>query len=466
MRNADSTVAFRRELVIGSDAAETNVNGFRNGPRRIGKHDQTMLHRQVNHFAKEMYDQRLFDEIQAYADSSESEKLTSEVIESIPERSELVRVGDGHTRVDFGAAAIRQTPNGAFTVIAPYGQGAHPTDIMDRFPPSYYGIETFETGRDDSPEAIAEGTRLKRINEWVKNNSNDLALLEIMYPQGQPADGSGANLRLRQPVPPAVGLDGQGHPTVFAPPVVDQTTSNFSPFCVGVHPRPQTGLDNFIIYAPDAPVTSNASLGFAATNPQNAASQPIDVTSAILGLNTQITNSSAALIGVNYDQLTRSYEIAKKELYELAITSTRNTRLYGRDGDYLSSSTVSQVDLMFPKKILITSNDLLQQPERSQDAASREPILSSYTLPTILPVSVKADAQPSGSSSSPFGSVFFSETGTRRYHSLIKIPGGLRSFRIHALLSYKDSSKTAKEILLPPGGLFSCQLLFTKKMEE
>ena len=138
--------------------------------------------------------------------------------------------------------------------------------------------------------------------------------------------------------------------------------------------------------------------------------------------------------------------MAKKELYDKVISPTRSTRLYGWDGDYLSSSAVSQCDLMFPfKKILITSNDLLQQPERSQDAASREPILSSYTLPTILPVSVSAAAQPSGSNSTPFGSVFFSESGgTRRYHSLIKIPGGLRSFRIHAMLSYKDSTKCIK----------------------
>ena len=172
-------------------------------------------------------------------------------------------------------------------------------------------------------------------------------------------------------------------------------------------------------------------------------------------------------MGVDYSELTRSYEICKKEIYSVEITPTRPTRIFGYDGDYIASTLSSQIDLMFPfSKILLTSNDLLQVPERNQDPASRQPILTSYTLSTIIPTGVSADAEPSVSTSSPFGTVYFSEMGNRRYHHLIKVPGGLRQFRINAQLTYKDPTKMAKDIMLPSSGMFSCQLLFTRKMDQ
>ena len=453
-QNADRAIAFQKHLVMSTPVTETNVNGFVNGARQIAKYDATMLNRQINRFAKAFYDISIFDELQTYADTNETEKLTSTEIASIPTRSEIVRVGDGHTRVDFGAAEIRQVDNAQFTIIAPYGQGTHPQAIVRRFPNSLYALETYS---QDGPDAN-ENARVGAINAWVKAHPSELAVLEVM-----PA--SNPHLRFQQQVPQPLGRDNQGELTEFQ----DPEDTRLSPFCVGVRTRPQTGNDNFIIYAPpkQTPLQGLASwgLGWDATNNSidNSILQPVDTTH----LAAQLATANAALVGVDYSELTRSYEICKKEIYSVEITPTRPTRIFGYDGDYIASTLSSQIDLMFPfSKILLTSNDLLQVPERSQDPASRQPILTSYTLSTIIPTGVSADAEPTGSTSSPFGTVYFSEMGNRRYHHLIKGPGGLRQFRINAQLTYKNPNKMAKDIMLPSGAMFSCQLLFTRKMEQ
>ena len=142
-------------------------------------------------------------------------------------------------------------------------------------------------------------------------------------------------------------------------------------------------------------------------------------------------------------------------------------RLFGFDGDYIASTYSSHVDLMFPfRQLIITSDDLQQLPEKSQDASSRQPILSSYTLSTLGNTTVDKEGHPAGGTSHPFGTVYFSESGARRYHHLLKLPGALRSFRLAAALTYKDNSKEPIKVKLMPGGQFAAQMLFTRKMEE
>ena len=445
--DADMNVAFQRQLNMGAHAGETNVNGNINGVRRIQQYDGDMLNRQINRFARALYDLAIFDEIQAFADINQTEKLTTAEISSIPKSSEVVRVGDGHTRIDFQAGEV-VLQNQAHNMITVYGRGTVPLETIRRFPSSFYCIEMFQ-----QDVATEEGARLKIINDWVKSNPNDLALLEFM-PKG------GAWLQFLQQVPNEMIRDAHGHLTEFAVP----TDRRISPLCIGTGTRPETGTDNFIIYAPEK---KELKLGWVAQHPDRGALQPIYTEHILNAQAGQVVTAQLAFLGIDYSELTRSYEICKKEMYDTAVSSTRPTRVFGYDGDYIASSLSSQVDLIFPfKQILLTSNDLLQVPERSQDAASRQPILSSYTLPTIIPTSVGADAEPTGSSSSPFGTIYFSEGGNRRYHHLIKIPGGLRQFRINAQLTYKDHYKMAKDILLPPGAQMNCQLLFTRKMEQ
>ena len=93
---------------------------------------------------------------------------------------------------------------------------------------------------------------------------------------------------------------------------------------------------------------------------------------------------------------------------------------------------------------------------RSQDAASRQPILSSYTLSTMISTAIDAKGAPAGGS---IGTVYFSESGARRYHHLVKVGGGMRQFRLHAALTYKDHSKSSKAVSLAPGGQFTAQHL-------
>ena len=132
--------------------------------------------------------------------------------------------------------------------------------------------------------------------------------------------------------------------------------------------------------------------------------------------------------------------------------------------DETMSTRSGQVDIAFPyKAIAITSQDLLHVPERSGDHNTMMPILSSFNLPSLFTASISASGQITGATSTPFGSVSFSESGARRYHELTPLPGGLRSFQLQAELVPKDSNVPRKRFRIPPGGRFSVQLLFVQK---
>ena len=168
---------------------------------------------------------------------------------------------------------------------------------------------------------------------------------------------------------------------------------------------------------------------------------------------------------ITFSDISRAFHLCKKEISP-SVGATA-VKLYGFDGDYLTSMLPSQIDLVFPfKHMVLTSDDLNQKPERTSDIGGIDPILSSYTLASAWPTSVDSQGQPAGGASAPFGSVYFSESGARRFHHLTKVPGGLRRFKIQASLSYKDNSRAVKKIVLPPGGSFDCQLLFMRKSEE
>ena len=171
------------------------------------------------------------------------------------------------------------------------------------------------------------------------------------------------------------------------------------------------------------------------------------------------------MLTVAYNSLTRAYNLGRKELSDgVGITAGSEVRMYSHDGDYIASKLSSHIDLIFPfRQIILTSADLQQVPERSQDAASRQPILSSYTLSTVIPSSIDAGGEPAGGSSQAFGTIYFSESGARRFHHLIKVPGALRKFQIEASITRKDPSKPEKRVVLAPGGQFTCQLLFMRK---
>ena len=135
-----------------------------------------------------------------------------------------------------------------------------------------------------------------------------------------------------------------------------------------------------------------------------------------------------------------------------------------RTQDYFESTLSGQVDLTFKyKSISLTSNDLQALPERTSDANALQPVLSSYSLPTNFDANVKTTGEVTGFESTPYGTITFSENAARRYHSLSAIPGGLRQFTINAVLDPKDDRTSKQVCKLPPGGRFSCQLLFVRK---
>ena len=84
----------------------------------------------------------------------------------------------------------------------------------------------------------------------------------------------------------------------------------------------------------------------------------------------------------------------------------------------------------------------------------------------MWPISVDKEGKPAGGESTPFGTVYFTESGARRFHHLTPVPGGLRQFTINAALTYKDDKRTVKRVKIPPGGSFNAQLLFIRKVNE
>ena len=135
-----------------------------------------------------------------------------------------------------------------------------------------------------------------------------------------------------------------------------------------------------------------------------------------------------------------------------------------RTGDYIKSERSGQVDVAFPfKSISLTSNDLMAVPERSGDSNQLQPILSSYNIPTMFDAGTSTSGEISNFTSTPYGTVTFSEGGARRYHNLTSIPGGLRQFTVQCILDPKDDSAPKSVLKLPPNGRFSLQMVFVKK---
>ena len=149
----------------------------------------------------------------------------------------------------------------------------------------------------------------------------------------------------------------------------------------------------------------------------------------------------------------------------LSLADSAGINLSLRTRDNFVSELNGQVDLAFPyKSISLTSNDLLAVPERSGDANELQPILSSYSIPSMFSAGVGSDGTVESFTSSPYGTVTFSEGGSRRYHQLTAIPGGLRRFQVNAVLDPKNDRFAKTKISIPAGGRFSCQLLFVRKI--
>ena len=145
--------------------------------------------------------------------------------------------------------------------------------------------------------------------------------------------------------------------------------------------------------------------------------------------------------------------------------NNKGVNLALRTNDYFKSERSGQVDIAFPyKSISLTSNDLLAVPERTGDANTLQPILSSYTIPTIFDAGASTSGKIQSFTSTPYGTVTFSEGGTRRYHQLSAIPGGMRQFTVQCVLDPKDDKQSKTLVKLPPGGRFSCQFVFVRKV--
>ncbi len=353
------------------------------------------------------------------------ETMTQEMLSTLPSTSEIVSSGRGDW-LDLG----NQTVSGA----------AGEEDLVQWFhtgnrftmPNPWWSIRAY-TG---------DGNHL----QFIRDNVNDKPWLQMSH-----------NSTLT-PIPQwtLFSLRAIGGTSMTGG--VTANEHNVSPILCGLAPRFANTTDDYVIWAPLLPI---------GTAGQPVANHfPIDY-SQLASSQTTGFKPDASHIAVAFDQGSRGYNMARKELTGTQLTSTYPARIYGADGDFIASTVASHVDLIFPfNQLILTSDDLQQVPEKTQDAGSRQPILSGYTLSTFVPTSVDRHGEPSGSTSTPFGTIYFSEGGQRRYHHLMRLSGPLRQFAINCAITYKDPTKDAREMLLHPGGQFTAQLLFIKKMDE
>ena len=404
------------------------VNGVKFERAYLQSYNDIALRLQVHKFGEIIRGSKVFATgASTFAATSVTERVTGTMVSVIPRKSEEMEHNRG---VDFGGQQLENLgyqPNLQTDMLRLMGSGHEPGDLCHRFAkPVWWGVKVFH---EDTPLPQDSAER-KRINAFVKNNPNDKPHIRFV------GHNSASDV-----------LWIQGYP------IANYGGVSVSPIVTGVASRASerttaAETDNFIIWAP--PVVNNH--------------QQIE---APTSLTSQAATAKKAVVSIQYDRLTRAYQLCKKEHTELAITNDSETRLYGEDGDYISSSLMSQIDAIFPyRQIILTSNDLMQIPERSQDVSISQPILSSYTLPTIIPTSVDKEGEASGGTSQPFGTVYFSEGGTRRFHHLNKVQGGMREFSVQAMLSYKNSATNPTTIRLQPGGQFTCQLLFVRKNDQ
>ena len=382
-------------------------------------YDRTRLLQQVDRMHKYMLRSRLFQDADTTG-SEQTQRITDSMLATIPQQyEEAVDM----TGLDF--MTMEQRPmdmNGNADVLDAHGMGTLPASVITRFPSVWWGVQTYDTTGQNT-EFMAERAR---INTFVEANVNDKPYIHLHVGTGHTVAEAASFFII-----PSATVGGLA-------------TAHLCPIVTGVGPRVQRANadhgSNFVF----AMVGVNASLSTYLAAHQATAKN--------------------ARYGLKYDILTRAYVLCGKEHDELSVAADSRCRLYGADGDYLASTLSSQVDTIFPyRQLILTSDDLMQVPERSQDAASKQPILTSYTLPTLGSTSVGKDGQAAGGNSKPFGTIYFSEGGSRRFHHMIKVPGGLRRFKIQAALTYKDNRRAPRDISLQPGQQFTCQLMFMKK---
>ena len=403
------------------------VNGITYQPTHEQAFDTAQLTLQVKKFGDIIQRTPLFQGGgSGFAANSVTERIADAMIEKVPLSSTEIGLTTGGG-VDFKARLVNAINNQSRNMIRPRYVGTRPTELIQRFPSVWWTVRMYQQHANLSASGNAE---IARINAFVKDNSSDRPIMRFVH------------------MAPSIT-----EYLSFAGGAGSSLTTTVSPIITGVavqtdQPSYNSPLeDTFVIWVPRL-------IG---------GSQPI----SHAGVMTEGTRAWNAYFSITYNRLTRAYHLCKKEHTALALTADRESRIYGEDGDYISSSLMSQIDAIFPyRQIILTSNDLMQVAERSQDVSVTEPILSTYTLPTIIPTSVDKEGEASGGTSQPFGTIYFSEGGTRRFHHLVKVNGGMRKFSIQAMLSYKNSAINPTTIRLQPGGQFTCQLLFMRKNDE
>ena len=391
-------------------------------------YDENRLDKQVVRFNAEIQFSTSFKDSNTTNHEYISEEIDGSHFLDIPPTAEIVtpaRVGgENHNDfLDLGLFPI-QHPHGLHNeILSQYSRGTEPGVLVSRRSNPLWAIRAPD-------EWVYQG---QEVVNFLKASPNELPLLNII--------GTGPGY---SQVPTNLVLIGGLSPGV--------ASGHVSLLVVGVRTSPLFERDHFLFWSPDT-----------IPNPGGAVDSTIIRHQVLVAMAGAVNRGNIDII---FSKRSQGYAIVKKEMSGTTITAGKPCRLFGFGGDHISSALDSQIDHIFPyRQLIITSDDLQQIPERSQDAASRQPILSSYTLSTMIATSIDAKGNPSGGSSQAFGTVYFSESGARRYHHLIKVGGGMRQFRLHAALTYKDHNKSSKAVRLAPGGQFTAQLLFMKKEE-
>ena len=440
---AATTFSYHNHQHPGGDAEEQcSAGGDKYFPRRYHQsYDRTLLHRQLAHVNQHFEAEDMFD-MQELGDGTGHivERMSQDHIDSLPTdtqiRARCRMLNLQHKEISLTLEAPPRR------LVNTFSRG---TVNRAEFPSPWWTIVSYQ----DRP----------LTESFILANIDDKPLLQLAERGTSLLDANG-RLYLYQE-------DNHGSATLHGNGTINTGYGGYRPvspiicgFALDMTDNDVTH-NSCVIWCPLQTI-GNSALGEQLYNPIHP--QQIQRAAGLLSGLSEMTTVNAA---ITFDETTKPYEICTKVMANPVVSASQPVKLWGGDGDFLASARPSHIDLVFPfKQLILQSDDLNQVPEKTHNAGGMKPILSSYTLPSMWPISVDKQGKPSGGESSPFGTVYFSETGARRFHHLVKQPGGMRQFNIGAVVTYKDPDRMPKIVTLPPNGSFDAQLLFMRKVEE